>query len=648
MSCAAVRPGLSAELVGEPADRTPIRWSDDQALDPRYISDTSRQSAGLLWKVIGMMQALRDRVKVVFWVIIVTFIGFTFLAWGIGDWSAPPQTADSVTVATVDGTEISALEWERRAQAILASMSAQQGGAMQVTESDRLRARDRAFEELVSEAIMEAEVEKRGLGVTDAEIDDILRNDPPPELIAQFPDVDTYYEALENPANLSRARESLRISLPLTKLQQIIAADAVVGEAELRQAFEEQNTRMVAEYVGVRFSDVELEDETVGDAEARAYYEANIDDYKQAARTTVSLVKLDKVASEADEQEILSILDEIRDDIVAGRLTFEEAARTYSEDTSASVGGDLGFFDRNRMTEPFTEVAFDLAVGDVSEPVKTQFGYHIIECTDERLNDAGEREEMRARHLLLKLAPSTNTVDELRERADVAHQTARNAGLAAAAAELGVEIVETAAFQEGFNIPGVANSLPGSRFAFQHDTGAMSPMFETEDALYFFQVAEKLPAGHRALDEVRSLVDSAVLNERRAERASALLADALQGAGGDTDLAAIASTNELFQHATTDTFTLRQNITNIGFATAFARVALAMEPGEFEEDVRTPRGVYALRLVHKDAFDEAAFAAQRTQLARQLMFTRQSVLLQQWMQERREAAEVVDRRSELL
>ncbi len=594
-----------------------------------------------------MMQVLRERVKVVFWVIIVTFIGFTFLAWGIGDWNAPQQTGDSTVVATVDGTEIGAMEWERRAQSILSSMSAQQGASSEITESDRLRARDRAYSELIDEVLLEAEAERRGLSVTDAEITDMLRNNPPPALLAQYDDIDQYYEDLDNPSvNWNRVRESLRQTIPMQKLQQRIMASAVVGEQELRQAYREQNTRMVAEYVGVRFSDIQLEDETVSDAEAREWYEANLGDYKQPARTSVNLVKVEKVASEEDEQEILSILEEIRNDIVSGRLTFEEAARTYSEDTSADVGGDLGFFDRNRMTEPFTEAAFDLAVGDVSEPVKTQFGYHIIECTDERLNDAGEREEMRARHLLLKLAPSTNTVDELREQVDTAQQTARTAGLAAAAEQLGVEIVETAPFQEGFNIPGVRNSLPASRFAFSNDAGALSPMFETEDALYFFTVAEKFPAGHRPLEDVRSLVDSAVLTDRRAEIASQHLREALAGADGD--LEALAAGDELLQHAVTDTFTLRQNIQDIGFATPFARVALAMDVGDFEEDVRTQRGVYALELLHKSEFDEQEFASMRPQLARQVMFTRQRVLLQQWIEEQREAAEIVDRRAELL
>jgi parvulin-like peptidyl-prolyl isomerase len=593
------------------------------------------------------MQVLRERVKVVFWVIIVTFIGFTFLAWGIGDWNAPQQTGDSTVVATVNGTEIGAMEWERRAQSILSSMSAQQGASSEITESDRLRARDRAYSELIDEVLLEAEAERRGLGVTDAEITDMLRNNPPPALLAQYDDIDQYYEDLDNPSvNWNRVRESLRQTIPLQKLQQRIMASAVVGEQELRQAYREQSTRMVAEYVGVRFSDIELEDETVSDAEAREWYEANLGDYKQPARTSVNLVKVEKVASEEDEQEILSILEEIRNDIVSGRLTFEEAARTYSEDTSADVGGDLGFFDRNRMTEPFTEAAFDLAVGDVSEPVKTQFGYHIIECTDERLNEAGEREEMRARHLLLKLAPSTNTVDELREQVDTAQQTARTAGLAAAAEQLGVEIVETAPFQEGFNVPGVRNSLPASRFAFSNDVGALSPMFETEDALYFFTVAEKFPAGHRPLEDVRSLVDSAVLNDRRAEIASQRLREALAGADGD--LAALAEGDDLLQHAVTDTFTLRQNIQDIGFATPFARVALAMDVGDFEEDVRTQRGVYALELLHKSEFDEEEFASMRPQLARQVMFTRQRVLLQQWIEEQREAAEIVDRRAELL
>ena len=72
----------------------------------------------------------------------------------------------------------------------------------------------------------------------------------------------------------------------------------------------------------------------------------------------------------------------VRERIKSGK-SFEEMAREHSEGPTAEKGGDLGWFARGKMVEPFEEAAFDLDVGEISEPVKTEFGWHIIKKEDE-------------------------------------------------------------------------------------------------------------------------------------------------------------------------------------------------------------------------------------------------------------------------
>ncbi len=79
-----------------------------------------------------------------------------------------------------------------------------------------------------------------------------------------------------------------------------------------------------------------------------------------------------------DEKTVLKRIQDIRRDILSGKLSFDEAAKKYSEGPSASRGGHLGIFARGRMVKPFEDVAFSLEPGVVSEPVKTRFGYHLI------------------------------------------------------------------------------------------------------------------------------------------------------------------------------------------------------------------------------------------------------------------------------
>ncbi len=78
------------------------------------------------------------------------------------------------------------------------------------------------------------------------------------------------------------------------------------------------------------------------------------------------------------EQEAKDIYDEI----VTGKLSFEEAAMEKSLCPSAQAGGDLGYFGKGMMVKPFEDAAFGLNVGDISNPVQTQFGWHLIKLID--------------------------------------------------------------------------------------------------------------------------------------------------------------------------------------------------------------------------------------------------------------------------
>lgn len=74
----------------------------------------------------------------------------------------------------------------------------------------------------------------------------------------------------------------------------------------------------------------------------------------------------------------------IRKEIVNGDISFEDAAERYSLCPSSVNGGDLGYFKRGQMVQPFSDVAFDLKVGQISDPVGTKFGWHLIKVVDKR------------------------------------------------------------------------------------------------------------------------------------------------------------------------------------------------------------------------------------------------------------------------
>jgi peptidyl-prolyl cis-trans isomerase C len=122
----------------------------------------------------------------------------------------------------------------------------------------------------------------------------------------------------------------------------------------------------------------------VDDAQVKAYYEAHIKDYEQVRarhiliRAAGSPAPAQPGKKELTDAEALAKAQEIRKKLVEG-ADFAQLASTESDDAGSKTrGGDLNFFKRGQMVAPFEQAAFSMKVGEISEPIKTQFGYHII------------------------------------------------------------------------------------------------------------------------------------------------------------------------------------------------------------------------------------------------------------------------------
>ena len=153
---------------------------------------------------------------------------------------------------------------------------------------------------------------------------------------------------------------------------------------------------------------------TVTSADVKAYYDAHQDEFKipESVRARHILV--------ASEDQIKAIAAELK-----GGLDFAEAAKKYSSCPSKEQGGDLGFFSAGQMVPEFEKVAFALVKsGDVSEPVKTQFGWHIIKLEEKKAAGVAPFEEVQEslqQKVLMEAqkAAYDKKVEELRKQFDV-------------------------------------------------------------------------------------------------------------------------------------------------------------------------------------------------------------------------------------
>ncbi len=159
--------------------------------------------------------------------------------------------------------------------------------------------------------------------------------------------------------------------------QELFYLNAIENGADEEEEFKAEMVKIKENFlkqyaIGKLLSNVKVEEK-----EAKEFYENNKDQFKSPEGVQASHILVE------DESKAKDILAEINNG-----LSFEEAAKNHSKCPSNERGGDLGFFSKGQMVPEFENAAFSMEKGEVSKPVKTQFGYHIIKLTDKKEADS--------------------------------------------------------------------------------------------------------------------------------------------------------------------------------------------------------------------------------------------------------------------
>lgn len=160
-------------------------------------------------------------------------------------------------------------------------------------------------------------------------------------------------------------------------LEQIVGFELIYNfaketELDKTEEFKSQMERLQKEFLTQMMMNKILSEVTVTEDEAKKHYEENTQMFSEPENVSAKHI-LTKTEEDCKK---------IKEEITSGAISFEEAARKYSECPSKDNNGDLGAFARGMMVPEFEEVAFNLTVGEVSDVVKTQFGYHLIKVEE--------------------------------------------------------------------------------------------------------------------------------------------------------------------------------------------------------------------------------------------------------------------------
>lgn len=593
--------------------------------------------------------------------IIVPALMLFFLAWMVFQIGMDTLGSGSVggraNVGSVNGDPITAVAYNERYNALF--QQAQQQG--EVTDEMARRFQDEAWEQLVQETLMRQELERRGIGVSDREIVWAARNLPHPAFAQQeifltngrF-DIDKYRQFLAGPTAPTEVYAQLeqyyRQQLPQEKLGRQLTAGRYLTDAELWRAFQDRSETATVDYVQLDLSKLVPQDPAVSDAEVRRYYEENRDRFKrtEGARLKVAYVPL--TITEADRQATIQAARALRAEIVAG-ADFAEMARVHStDDSNKEQGGDLGTFGRGQMVPAFDSVAFSLPVGQVSEPVVTQFGVHLVKV-DERTGD-----QVKARHILLGFEKNVADVERLEQQLDRIAQAGLARGLKAAAqGQPGVT------FREGVEvsaanpmIPGVGPSIAALNWAQEEsanraagdDPIRVSEVLETPEALYVVEMENYHAAGETPLAEATPAIRQQLVYDKRREAGRAEAQKMVAEVRGGRTLEQVAQARGLtVQRA--GPFTRVEANPVLGQANAAVGAAFGTPIGQVGPPAVTPAGVFLIRPAARTAADRRQYETQKEGLRVEAMNQLRQDLLGQWMSNVRADAKIKDNRARL-
>lgn len=333
---------------------------------------------------------------------------------------------------------------------------------------------------------------------------------------------------------LGQKRDIRFIHLPVSEF----TGDETVSEDEVTEFYSAQGNRfMQAERVSVNY--LELSANVLADAievsemDLQARYEAGKAAFTspEERRARHILIQVPVDADDSDETIAREKIEKIAEEIRGGG-SFEELATSKSEDpVSAEQGGDLGFFGRNMMDKAFEEASFALQPGEMSEPVRSQFGYHLILLEEARGGETQGFDEVRE-----QLLREVRNERAEQKYFDLAEQLAsltyeHPESLDEAASELDLPILESALFSRDGG-EGVLASPRVSAAAFSEDVLARGNNSEAIEVgrnhMIVLRIREHLPEALRPLDEVRDEIVAELKQSSARQRVLSAAADLLQ------------------------------------------------------------------------------------------------------------------------
>ncbi|MDL1951749.1 hypothetical protein FBQ97_18325, partial [Acidobacteria bacterium ACD] len=368
---------------------------------------------------------------------------------------------------------------------------------------------------------------------------------------------------------------------------------------------------------------------TVTDAEVANEYNSNLDAYKKKEEVKARHVLYKTDGTPASEAAARAKAEAAKKKLDAG-ADFAALAKAESEDTgSKASGGDLGFFERGRMVKEFEDAAFSAEPNAIVGPVKSAFGFHVIQVLEKRSERIQPLFDVAA--AIKARLQDERAADETKRMArDVADRLAREGGkpsddqLRAMTGPL-VTFNETEFVGKSDAPAGIGFNPAFSQALFSLSLNEVSDPVSTARGEAIVKLVDVKKPGMPAFADVKARVTGDLVKKKQDDATlSALRAAMTPGATLESVAAAVGAKVE-----TADSFGKNGPVGTLGSPKALLDAAFAAEPGAVKGPLLVPdRGAVAFQLLEKTAFDQAAFEAQREEIRDRLKNQKSGRLLQ--------------------